>query len=195
MPRVCQRTLGATGGLQGFRCNQSVSDFPVLSLYFYIFLCASSALKIKRKFQEIVCVQGRLFANIISVNASPLSFLQHQGRRLKKVRDTQAIWLGLLVAFCLLASVFLMSHGGDAGLTNTALCEVSAMWLGFTFMGGLAEAIDRLPSLARRVVDLLRVPTWFLRFFPLDHTLMPVLDPVRAFILPPPAAPSFRSRV
>lgn len=129
------------------------------------------------------------------MNASSLSFLQHQGRRLKKVRDTQAIWLGLLVAFCFLASVFLMSHGGDAGLTNTALCEVSAMWLAFTFMGGLAEAIDRLPSLARHVVDRLRPPTWFLRFSPLDYTEIPVVDPVRAFILPPPAAPSLRSRV
>lgn len=129
------------------------------------------------------------------MNASPLSLLQRQGRRLKKVRDTQAIWLGLLVAFCLLTSIFLMSHGADASLTNTALCEVSAMWIGFTFLGGLAEAIDRLPSLASRVVDLLRAPAWFLRFSPLDRTLIPVLDPVRAFILPPPAAPSFRSRV
>lgn len=144
---------------------------------------------------EIVCISGWLFANIISVNDSPLSFLQRHGRRLKKMHDSSARCLVLLGVFCLLASAFVTWQGGDISVTNAGLWEVSSMWLAFTFMSGLAEEIDRLPTLARRVVDLLRAPAWFLRFSPLDRTLIPVLDPVRAFILPPPAAPSFRSRV
>lgn len=111
------------------------------------------------------------------------------------MHDASARWQKWVVVLCLLASAFLVWRGSDVGVTNAGLWEVSAMWLAFTFMGDLAAAIDRMPSLARRVVDLLRSPRWLLRFFPGDQTEMPVIDPVRAFILPPPAAPSFCSRV
>lgn len=111
------------------------------------------------------------------------------------MHDASARCLGLVVVLCLLASLFLVWRGDDVGVTNAGLWEVSAMWLAFTFMGGIAAVIDRMPSLARRVIELLRSPRWLLRFFPLDHTEMPVIDPVRAFVLPPPAAPSFRFRV
>jgi len=111
------------------------------------------------------------------------------------MHDASARYQGWVVVFCLLATAFLVWRGSDVSVTNAGLWEVSAMWLVFTFMGGLAAAIDRMPSLARHVVDLLRSPRCFLRFFPLDHSEVPVIDPVRAFILPPPAAPSFRSRV
>ena len=122
-------------------------------------------------------------------------FVQRIGLSFEKVLRDHVRAFFLVIGFCVFISLFQEAQGKEAWVTNSALCEITAIWLCFDFVVSLAKQVSLLPSLAHQFVELLRVPARFERFSLLDDIDFSVLDSIRAFIFPPPAAPTAFSRV
>ncbi len=123
------------------------------------------------------------------------SFIQHFGHlyELRLREHERALWLGILL--CVVAGFVADIQGVDLLAINGALWEIAVIWLGFSFVSGLAHLIDALACAGQCVVEVLRRPQLFLRFALSVEVDFPNVDPVRAHLLPPPLAPTFISHV